>query len=106
MDGAVYVLIIVSVGLVTFGLVLLLFAEIFKGWREEESNPVKHSKESHYSLTEEERFSLTPQPASGDFLSRLSGLFHVGTSPARGIPAMRDDSRGSSPRSPRSGMQE
>ncbi len=60
MDWALYILTICLVGLVTFGLILLLFAEIFKGRGRKTGHAVFRSQKTGYSLTAEERSLLTP----------------------------------------------
>lgn len=75
MDWVTYILIIGSVGLVTFGMVFLLFAEMFKGWRQQEDDSARSSKISAYSVTEKERLALSPLPASKAILSRFSEVF-------------------------------
>ncbi len=94
MDWTVFVLIIVSVGLVTFGAVLLLFAEMFKGWRQEESNPVSRSNATSSSITEEERLALARPSASKAILSRFTGIFRRGTAPIAGSQGDNDKCQG------------
>lgn len=72
MDWVLYILMICLVGLVTFGLILLLFAEIFKGGRKEKKPAVKYPKKANHGVTKEERLSLTPPPPPKPFLSGSS----------------------------------
>ncbi len=60
LDWAAYILLTVAIGVVTFGLIYLLFAEVLRSARPPEERVSRASDTSFDVVTEEERIGLTP----------------------------------------------
>jgi len=91
LDWVTYILVIGAVGFVTFGLVYLLFAELFRGPQVPENRSSRAPGTSLSSVTEVERISLTRPGNSRTLLTKTSaGSCHK---ESQGTPSAEDGKR-------------
>ncbi len=91
LDWVSYILLTCTVGLVTFGLIYLLFAEVFRSARRPEGRISGASDTSFDQVTKEERMGLTRLGGWRTLLSRASPPSQ--RKEPRGAPSAEDDKR-------------
>jgi len=102
MDWVTSIMITGLVGFATFGLIFLLFAEIFRGGRRQDRLLRRDSQMPASLVTEEERLSLTRSTAAATLLSRASSIFRRQSPQAESAGKERDSLKPPTP-APRSG---
>ena len=92
LDWGTYILLTAAVGLVTFGLIYLLFAEVFRSARPPEGRISKAPGTANGEVTEEERAGLTRPGNWKTLLSTVSSRLQ--NKKRRGIPTGEENQFG------------